>query len=63
MWRLFRRRHPPMRAVPVANGNGRERAAADALRETERKSVAADALSRRLDLLAAEIRQALGGHR
>jgi hypothetical protein len=62
MWRLFRRRTPLRPPGPTA-GNGRERAAIEALVRTARAAAVTDELTERGELLAEHVRRALGGLR
>jgi hypothetical protein len=57
MWRPWRRPRRPQ------SGDGREQAALDALRRTERKSERTEELTLRGELLAEHVRRALGGYR
>jgi hypothetical protein len=61
MW-PFRRRHPEILPTLPAHGP-REREAEEALKRSEQKAAVMDVLSRRADLLADELRRALGGSR
>ena len=56
----WRRRPRRLDLMPPARGNGRERAAQEALREAERKASDAEPLIRRGERLAAEAMRALG---